>query len=69
MANNPVTEKGLKAAGRLAKRKTGVTRGQLAKELKITVARAATILARVGARARALGEDGGKACRTLVYKT
>ncbi len=65
-----ITEKEINTAAKLAKRKEGVTRSQLAKALKITVRRAATVLERVkGAKARPLGgEKGGKAAGALVYK-
>jgi len=65
-----ITDKEIAAAAKLAKRKEGVTRTQLAKALKITPRRAATVLERVkGAKPKALGgEKGGKAARALVYK-
>lgn len=65
-----ITEKEIAAAAKLAKRKEGVTRTQLAKALKITPRRAATVLERVkGAKPKALGgEKGGKAARALVYR-
>jgi hypothetical protein len=64
-----VTEDEVKTATKLAKRKTGVTRSELAKKLKCSTARAANVLGRIkGCKALALGEKGGKACRTLIYK-
>lgn len=59
----------LEKARKLAGRKKGVTRLQLAEALKIPTSRAARILAALGLNPRPLGEGGGKANRTLVFYT
>lgn len=60
-----ITEKEVDKAKKLAQRKSGVTRQQLADALKCGVDRAAKVLSKAGA----VGTPGGtgKAYRTLVY--
>lgn len=62
-----ITERELERARKLAARKNGVTRAQLADALGINVRRALTVLKRTRIKARILGSEGGKANRTLVY--
>ncbi len=69
IGRSPITPKEVATATRLAQRKDGVTRRQLAERLKVTETRASTILSRVpGITSQALGADAKKACRTLVFK-
>lgn len=60
-----ITDKEVERAKKLAQRKSGVTRQQLADALKCGIDRAAKVLSRAGA----VGTPGGtgKAYRTLVY--
>jgi hypothetical protein len=63
-----ITEKELNTAAKLASRKVGVTRQQLAEKLAITADRAATVIARIKPKkAVPLGEGAGKQNRTLVF--
>jgi transcriptional regulator with XRE-family HTH domain len=69
IGRNPITPKEIAKATKLAQRKAGVTRRQLAERLGITEARASTILSRVpGVKSEPLGAKAKKACRTLVFK-
>ena len=69
VGRSPVKESEIKRAITLAKRKSGVTRRQLAKALRISESRAAIVLTRVPRiKSAPLGADAGKACRTLVFK-
>ena len=66
---NAITDREIKVATKLAKRKTGCTRKQVAERLKVSEARATTILKRVkGAKTRPAGASAGKACRALIFK-
>lgn len=60
-----ITDKELERAKKLAGRKTGVTRTQLADNLKITVARAASVLKRAKLKGKPFGK--GKENRALVF--
>jgi Mn-dependent DtxR family transcriptional regulator len=62
-----IQDKEMEKAKKLAARKGGVTRSQLAEALDVSIPRAATILERLGLKRKALGGSGGKACRTLVF--
>lgn len=58
----------LKAAKKLAGRKKGVTRAELADHLAIDYRRAAIVLARVrGLKKKPIGAGHGKGNRALVY--
>lgn len=62
-----ITDKEITTATKLAERKTGVTRQQLATALRITITRARVILNRhVKAKQTVLGT--GKENRAVVYK-
>ena len=63
-----ITESELNTATKLAGRKAGVTRAQLAEKLNIGVSRAAKVLARISATAEPLGAGSGKQNRTLVFR-
>lgn len=65
---NPVKPTELARATRMAQSKKGVTKRQLAKALRISEARANTILTRIPKiKSAPMGPDAGKACRTLVF--
>jgi predicted HTH transcriptional regulator len=69
IGRNPIKDSEIAKATKLAQRKNGVTRRQLATTLKVSESRAATILSRVKkVKAAPLGAGAGKACRTLVFK-
>lgn len=61
-----ITDKELKAAERMARRKKGVTRAQLADKLGVSRGRAKSILDKTGAKAKVAGVSG-RANRTLVF--
>lgn len=69
---NHIQDKEIQKAVKLAGRKSGVTRQQLADALEVPLSRATTILANCDAggqvRAEPLGQAGGHSCRTLVYR-
>jgi hypothetical protein len=68
IGRTPIKDSEIAKATKLAQRKSGVTRRQLAKALRITESRASTVLTRVKKiKAAPLGPDAGKACRTLVF--
>lgn len=68
MANMPITESEVGKAKKLAARKIGATRGDIASALNVTPARAGKILERVpGVKIKSAGADFGRAYRTLVY--
>jgi hypothetical protein len=63
-----ITEKELTTASKLAGRKTGVTRAQLAEKLAISVDRASSVLGKIKTKkAVPLGVGAGKQNRTLVF--
>lgn len=63
-----ITEKELTTATKLASRKVGVTRQQLAEKLAITADRAASVIAKIKTKkAVPLGVGAGKQNRTLVF--
>jgi ribosomal protein S25 len=65
----PITDKEITKATKLAKRKSGVTRRDLATKLGVSEGRAANILKRIdGIKSAPLGGKAGKACRTLVFR-
>lgn len=63
----PINEKELDRARRLAGRKGGVTRVQLAEALACSVERAAEILRRTKLRGKPAGAAAGRAARALVF--
>ena len=64
---NAIKDKELNTAKRMAKRKSGVTRAQLAEKLNITVARSTQILKRVGAKGAVPAKPVKGANRTKVF--
>lgn len=69
IGRDPVKSSEISKATTLAKRKSGVTRRQLAKTLRVSEARASIILTRVPKiKSAPLGAKAKKACRTLVFK-
>lgn len=65
-----ITDKELNVAAKLASRRDGVTRKQLAEKLGVTEGRAKIILEKApGLFSRPAGEGAGKANRALVFST
>jgi hypothetical protein len=68
MANRPIAEKEIALARKLAKRKKGTTRAELADKIDGTLARAALVFARAKIRGKPRGGLGGKGNTCLIYR-